>query len=148
MQDSSTFSLLSSVTTIDQPVRRKGCKSRVDDRSLPVMIVDLVLAIARGTAELPSFAALFRVRLADPVTKRPDQFGAVRPKIVVVAGVRAQLVVRTVVLAHAARLARHVRTAKLTFVIAATSRKNREPLTWFFMHMYIVCYKRLCLRLL
>lgn len=85
------------------------------------MIVDLVLAIARGTAELPSFAALFRVRLADPVTKRPDQFGAVRPKIVVVAGVRAQLVVRTVVLAHAARLARHVRTAKLTFVIAAWS---------------------------
>lgn len=42
-----------------------------------MMIVDLVLAITRGAAELPAFVALLRVRLADPRAKRPAQLGAV-----------------------------------------------------------------------
>lgn len=91
----------------------------VQDRSLPVMVVDLVLAVTGGTAELPSFPALLRVRLADPGAKRPDQLGAVRPQIGVVAGVRAELVARAMLLARAARLPGHVRMTQMTFVIAA-----------------------------
>lgn len=56
------------------------------------MIVDLALAVAGGAAELPSFQTLFRFRITDPGTKRPDQFGAVRPYIGIVAGVSAELV--------------------------------------------------------
>lgn len=72
------------------------------------MIVDLVLAVARGAAELPAFPALLRVRLAHPRVERPDQLGAVRPQVDVVAGVRAELALRAVVLTHAARFTGHV----------------------------------------
>lgn len=78
-------------------------------RSLPVMIVDLVLAVASGTAEFPSFSSLLCVRLADPGTKRPYQLGAVRPQIGIIASVRAKLVTCAMVLAHTTRFAHHVR---------------------------------------
>ena len=93
-------------------------------RSLAMVVVDLVVAVARGTAELPPLAALVRVCLADPGTKRPGQFRAVRPEIRVVARVRAQFVARTVVLAHAARLPRHVRMTQATLVVAAANRND------------------------
>ena len=108
-------------------MEEKARRSRgvVFRRSLPVVVVDLVVAVARGAAELPPLPALVRVRLADPGTKRPGQFRAVRPEIRVVARVRAQFVVaRTVVFAHAARLTRHVRVAQATLVVAAASRNN------------------------
>lgn len=44
-----------------------------------VMIVDLVLAVARGAAKLPAFVTLLGVRLADPRVERFDQLSAVRP---------------------------------------------------------------------
>lgn len=89
------------------------------DRSLPVVIVDLALAIARGAAELPPLAALVRVRLADPGAEHPRQLDAVRPEIHVVARVRAKLVPRTVLVAHGARFTGYVRVAQPTFVIPA-----------------------------
>lgn len=87
------------------------------------MVVDLALAVAGGTAELSPFPALFGVRLADPGSERPHQFGAIRPQIGIVAGVRAELVARAMVLARAAGLAGHVRMAQSTFVIAAATEK-------------------------
>lgn len=87
------------------------------------MVVDLVLAIARGTAELPTLAALFGVRLADPGAERPDQLGAVRPQVGVVAGVCAEFVPRAVVLAHAAGLAGHVGQAQTAPVVATAKQK-------------------------
>lgn len=83
------------------------------------MIVDLVLAVARGTAELPTFAALLAVRLAHPRVECPDQLGAVRPQVDVVAGVRAKLAPRAMVFAHAARLTGHVGQAQTTPVVSA-----------------------------
>lgn len=99
----------------------KGGGVEVEDRSLPVMIVDLALAIACGTAELPPFAALVRVRLADPGAEHPRQLDAVRPEIDVVARVRAKLVPRTVLVAHGARFTGNVRVAQPTFVIPAVT---------------------------
>lgn len=99
--------------------RRGEGKWAKEDRSLPVVIVDLSLAIARGTAELPPLAALASVRLADPGAEHPRQLDAVRPEIDVVARVRAKLVPRTVLVAHGARFAGDVRVAQPTFVIPA-----------------------------
>lgn len=93
---------------------------------LPVMIVDLVLAVARGAAELPAFATLLGVRLAHPRAQRPDQLGAVRPQVDVVASVRAELVPRAVVLAHAARLTGHVGQAQTTPIIPAAEQKHAD----------------------
>lgn len=53
-------------------------------------VVDLALAVAGGAAELPPFQSFFRVRITDPVRKRPIQVVAVRPYIGIVAGVRAE----------------------------------------------------------
>lgn len=92
------------------------------------MVVDLVLAIARGAAELPALAALLGVRLADPGAERPDQLGAVRPQVGVVAGVRAELIPRAVVLAHAAGLAGHVGQAQATPVVATAEQKAEVEL--------------------
>lgn len=86
-----------------------------------MMVVDLVLAVARGAAELPAFVALLGVRLADPRAERPDQLGAVRPQIGMVTGVRAERVLRAVVLAHAARLPGHVGQAQTALVVSARS---------------------------
>jgi len=88
------------------------------------MIVDLVLAVARGTAELPAFAALLGVRLAHPRVECPDQLGAVRPQVDVVAGVRAELAPRAMVFAHAARLTGHVGQAQTTPVVSAAEQKH------------------------
>lgn len=90
------------------------------------MIVDLVLAVARGAAELPAFAALLGVRLAHPRAQRPDQLGAVRPQIDVVAGVRAELAPRAVVLAHAAWLTGHVGQAQTTPIVPAAEQKHAD----------------------
>ena len=102
------------------------------DRSLPVVIVDLALAIARGAAELPPLAALVRVRLADPGAEHPRQLDAVRPEIHVVARVRAKLVPRTVLVAHRARFTGYVRVAQPTFVIPAVNQNfsvNCHPIS-------------------
>lgn len=88
------------------------------------MIVDLVLAVARGTAELPALAAFLGVRLADPRAECPDQLGAIGPKIRVVAGIRAELVPRAVVLAHAARLAGHIRQAQSAPVVSTVKQTH------------------------
>ena len=92
-----------------------------------MVIVDLSLAIARGTAELPPLAALASVRLADPGAEHPRQLDAVRPEIDVVARVRAKLVPRTVLVAHGARFAGDVRVAQPTFVIPAANEKVFFP---------------------
>jgi len=84
-----------------------------------MMVVDFVLAVARGTAKLSTFAAFLSVGLADPRVECPDQFGAVRPQIGMVAGVRAERVLRAMVLAHAARLSGHVGQAQTAFVVPA-----------------------------
>lgn len=85
------------------------------------MIVDLILAVARRTAEFSAFATLLSVRLADPRAERSDQFGAVRPQINVVAGVRAKLASRTVILAHAARFAGYVRQTQTARIVSTRS---------------------------
>lgn len=87
-------------------------------------VVDLVLAVARGAAELSTFAALLGVGLADPRAERPDQLGAIRPKIGMVAGVRAERVPRAVVLAHAARLPGHVGQAEAALVVPAARQEH------------------------
>lgn len=102
--------------------RRRGGEEKT--HLLPVMIIDLVLAIARGAAELPALATLVGVRLADPLAERPRELGAVGPQVGVVAGVRAELVPRTVVLAHAARLTGHVRQAQAAPVVATAKHKS------------------------
>jgi len=89
-----------------------------------VMVVDLVFAVARGAAELPAFATLLGVRLADPRAERPHQLGAVGPQVDVVAGVRAELVSRAMILAHAARLAGHVRQAQPAPLVPAAKQKH------------------------
>lgn len=105
--------------------REDGGEGKGWKGSLPVVIVDLALAIARCAAELPPLAALARVRLADPRAKHPRQLDAVRPEIDVVARVRAKLVPRTVVLAHGARFPGNVRVAQPTFVIPAVTNNSR-----------------------
>lgn len=84
-----------------------------------VMVVDLVLAVARGATELPAFTTLLRVRLADPRAERPDQLGAVRPQIGMIAGVRAECIPCAVILAHAAWLSGHVGQAQSALVVPA-----------------------------
>jgi hypothetical protein len=42
-----------------------------------MMVVDLVLAVARGAAEFSAFTAFLRIRLTDPRAERPDQLSAV-----------------------------------------------------------------------
>jgi len=86
--------------------------------------VDLVFAVARGATELPAFATLLGVRLADPRAERPHQLGAVGPQVDVIAGVRAELVSRAMILAHAARLAGHVRQAQPTPLVPAAKQKH------------------------
>lgn len=93
-----------------------------------VMVVDLVLAVARGAAEFSAFAALLGVRLADPRAECPDQLGAVRPQIGMIASVRAERVPRAVVLAHVARLSGHVRQAQTALVIPANEAKTHRLL--------------------
>lgn len=98
-----------------------------NEGTLPVvMIVDLVLAVARGAAELSTFAALLGVRLAQPRVERPEQLGAVRPQVNVVAGIRAELALRAVVLAHAARLTGHVRQPQTTLVVPAVEQRYAD----------------------
>lgn len=97
-----------------------------DGVSLSVMIVDLVLAVARGAAEIPAFVALLGVRLAYPRAERPHQLGAVRPQVDVVAGVCAELAPRAVVFAHAARLTGHVGQAKTTLIVSAAEQKHAD----------------------
>lgn len=96
-----------------------------------VVVVDLVLAIARGAAKLSALAALLGVRPAHPRAERSRELGAVGPQVGVVAGVRAQLVPRAVVLAHAARLAGHVRQAQAALIVATAKQEHtrRRPLT-------------------
>lgn len=91
-----------------------------------MMIVDLVLAVARGAAELPAFAALLGVRLAHPRAERPGQLGAVRPQVDVIAGVRAELAPRAVVLTHAARLTLHVGHTQTTPIVSAAEQKHAD----------------------
>lgn len=88
------------------------------------MIVDLILAVARRTAEFSAFATLLSVRLADPRAERSDQFGAVRPQINVVAGVRAKLASRTVILAHAARFAGYVRQTQTARIVSTVKQRS------------------------
>jgi len=89
-----------------------------------VVIVDLVFAVARGAAELPAFATLVGVRLADPRAEGLHQLGAVGPQVDVVAGVRAELVSRAMILAHAARFAGHVRQTQPTPLVPAAKQKH------------------------
>jgi len=98
---------------------QRGGSERSQDILLPVMIVDLVLTVARSAAELPAFATLLGVRLADPRAERPDQVGTVRPQVGVIAGVRAERVPRAMIFAHAAWLAGYVRQAQAAPVIPA-----------------------------
>lgn len=86
-----------------------------------VMIVDLVLAVARGAAKLPAFTALLGVRLTDPRTECSEQLGAVRPQIGMIASVRAERALRAVILAHAARLPGHVGQAQTALVVPTRS---------------------------
>lgn len=87
------------------------------------MIVDLILAVARGTTEFPTFATFLSVRLADPRSECPDQFGAVRPQVNVVAGVCAKLASRTMILAHAARFAGYVRQTQTARIVPTVKQK-------------------------
>lgn len=91
-----------------------------------MMVVDLVLAVARGTAELSAFTTFVGVRLADPRAERSDQLGAVRPQIGMVAGVRAERVPYAVILAHAARFAGHVGQAQAAFVVPTARQKHTD----------------------
>lgn len=104
-------------------MQRWWTRERSQDTLLPVMIVDLVLTVARGAAELPAFAALLGVRLADPRVECPDQLGTVRPQIGVIAGIRAERVARAMIFAHAAWLAGHVRQAQAAPVVPTAKQK-------------------------
>lgn len=103
---------------------QRGGPERSQDTLLPVMIVDLVLTVARGATELPAFVALLGVRLADPRAERPDQVGAVRPQIGVIAGICAERVPRAMIFAHAAWLAGHVWQAQTAPVVPTAKQKH------------------------
>lgn len=91
-----------------------------------MMVVDLVLAVARGAAEFPAFMAFLGVRLADPRVERFDQLGAVRPQIGMIASVRAERVLRAVILTHAAWLSGYVGETQSALVVPTVRQKYTD----------------------